>query len=76
MDKQKWTALPCRCGGEARVFGPSSFAPASHWGIYCSEDSCERMAVADSFEAAVKQWNRDHSQVVCLFDEEYAELIG
>lgn len=52
-------AVPCRCGGQAKIFGPSSHAPASHWGIYCSNDSCEKMAVADSLEKAIELWNEE-----------------
>lgn len=54
-------AVPCRCGGQARIFGPSGYAPASHWGIYCSKDSCEKMAVADSLEEAIEVWNEEHA---------------
>ena len=34
-------AVPCRCGGQAKIFGPSGYAPTSHWGIYCSKDNCD-----------------------------------
>lgn len=58
-------AVPCRCGGQARIFGPSEYAPASHWGIYCSKDSCEKMAVADTLEEAVESWNEDQALEDC-----------
>ncbi|WP_029909589.1 hypothetical protein [Pelobacter seleniigenes] len=54
-------AVPCRCGGQAKIFGPSSFAPSSHWGIYCSKDNCEKMAVADSMEDAIDRWNEEQA---------------
>ncbi|MEJ2469784.1 MAG: hypothetical protein P8Y96_01555 [Desulfuromonadales bacterium] len=54
-------AAPCRCGGQARIFGPSAYAPTSHWGVYCARHSCEKMAVADSLEAAVEHWNEDQA---------------
>lgn len=50
-------AAPCRCGGEVKVFGPCTFAPHSHWGLYCSNDSCQHMATADSLEEAIANWN-------------------
>ncbi|MFO7577116.1 MAG: hypothetical protein R6W66_05260 [Pelovirga sp.] len=56
---QHHTAVPCRCGGQAKIFGPSRFAPSSHWGIYCSKDNCEKMAVADTMEEAVDCWNEE-----------------
>jgi len=49
--------VPCRCGGQAKIFGPSSYAPSSHWGIYCSKDDCEKMVSGDSLEAAIEDWN-------------------
>jgi len=52
-------AVPCRCGGQAKIFGPSSFAPASHWGIYCSSNDCEKMAIADNMELAIEHWNEE-----------------
>ncbi len=54
-------AVPCRCGGQAKTFGPTSYAPSSHWGVYCSEDNCEKMAVADSLEEAVEKWNEEQA---------------
>ncbi len=56
-----YVAVPCRCGGQAKVFGPSSFAPASHWGIYCAKDNCEKMTVADCLDAAIEKWNEEQS---------------
>lgn len=58
-------AVPCRCGGQAKIFGPSGYAPSSHWGIYCSKDSCEKMAVADSMEEAVELWNEEQALEEC-----------
>jgi hypothetical protein len=52
-------AIPCRCGGQAKIFGPSGYAPTSHWGVYCSKDSCEKMAVADCMEQAIEAWNEE-----------------
>ncbi len=52
-------AVPCRCGGQAKVFGPSEFAPSSHWGIYCSKNDCDKMAAADSLDLAIEMWNED-----------------
>lgn len=52
-------AVPCRCGGQAKVFGPCTYAPTSHWGIYCSRDKCDRMAVADSLDEAIINWNEE-----------------
>ncbi len=62
---QHYVAVPCRCGGQAKIFGPSSFAPASHWGIYCSKDSCEKMAVADSLDEAIERWNEEQALEAC-----------
>ncbi len=50
-------AAPCRCGGQAKIFGPSEFAPHSHWGVYCSKDRCDNMAVAATLEEAIEDWN-------------------
>lgn len=58
-------AVPCRCGGQARIFGPSGYAPTSHWGIYCSEHHCEKMAVADSMEEAIESWNELQALEAC-----------
>ncbi len=58
-------AVPCRCGGQAKIFGPSDYAPSSHWGIYCSKDSCEKMAVADSMAEAVELWNEEQALEDC-----------
>lgn len=52
-------AVPCRCGGQAKIFGPSEYAPTSHWGIYCSKNDCEKMASADSLEEVVEMWNEE-----------------
>ncbi|PLY03452.1 MAG: hypothetical protein C0622_04360 [Desulfuromonas sp.] len=54
-------AAPCRCGGQARVFGPGAHSPASHWGIYCSKNECEKMSVADSLEEAIELWNEEQA---------------
>ncbi len=51
-------AAPCRCGGQVKIFGPSEFAPHSHWGLYCSRHNCEHMAVGDSLDAAILEWNQ------------------
>lgn len=51
-------AVPCRCGGRVKVFGPCEFAPHSHWGVYCAEDKCDHMVTADTLEEAVHQWNQ------------------
>ena len=53
----KNSPLNCRCGGSSKVFGPSEFAPTSHWGVYCSNNSCDKMASSTSLEGAVDQWN-------------------
>lgn len=58
-------AVPCRCGGMAKIFGPSSFAPDSHWGIYCSKDNCEKMTVADSLEEVIENWNEEQMLEHC-----------
>ena len=52
-------AVPCRCGGQAKIFGPSEFAPSSHWGIYCSKNDCDKMVAADSLEESVEMWNEE-----------------
>lgn len=52
-------AAPCRCGGQAKIFGPSEYAPQSNWGVYCSQDRCEHMAVGNSLEEAIEEWNID-----------------
>lgn len=49
--------LNCRCGGKSKVFGPSEFAPTSNWGIYCSNNACDKMASSGTLESAVEQWN-------------------
>lgn len=60
-------AIPCRCGGQAKIFGPSSFAPTSHWGVYCSRDNCEKMAIADNMELAIEHWNEEQMlETYCL----------
>lgn len=51
------TPLQCRCGGNVKVFGPSEFAPQSHWGVYCSNNSCDKMASSTSLDSAIDQWN-------------------
>ncbi len=61
MDKQLHPAVPCRCGGQAKRFGPSGFAPSSRYGIYCSKDCCEKMAVAASLAEAVELWNEEQA---------------
>ncbi len=48
---------PCRCGGEAKFFGPCEFAPRSNWGVYCAKDACQQMATADNIEEAIERWN-------------------
>jgi hypothetical protein len=58
-------AVPCRCGGQARIFGPTGYAPSSHWGIYCAKNDCDKMASADSLDEAVAMWNE--AQVVDLY---------
>lgn len=64
MDAQNMhTTAPCRCGGQAKVFGPSPVTPHSHWGIYCSNDSCDQMVVADNLEEAMQLWNHLHELV-------------
>lgn len=50
-------AGPCRCGGQVKIFGPSDFAPHSHWGLYCSHDNCEHMVTGQTLEAAILEWN-------------------
>ncbi len=50
-------AASCRCGGQVKVFGPCEFAPRSHWGVYCANDSCDLMVAADSLEEAIERWN-------------------
>lgn len=50
-------AAPCRCGGQVKIFGPSVFAPNSHWGLYCSRDNCEHMVTGESLDAAILEWN-------------------
>lgn len=58
-------AVPCRCGGQAKIFGPSQFAPTSHWGIYCSRNSCEKMASGTSLEEVIELWNEE--QVIAIY---------
>jgi hypothetical protein len=60
MDMNQQAAVPCSCGGQARVFGPSSFAPSSYWGVYCSKNCCEEMTAADSLDEAIELWNEEH----------------
>ncbi len=52
-------AAPCRCGGQVKIFGPCKYAPRSHWMIYCTNDSCERIASADSLDDVIDQWNHN-----------------
>ena len=60
-------AIPCRCGGQAKIFGPSSFAPTSHWGVYCSRDDCEKLVIADNMELAIEHWNEEQMlETYCL----------
>jgi len=54
---RKNNPLGCRCGGRSKVFGPSEFAPTSNWGVYCSNNFCDKMASGASLEGAVDQWN-------------------
>lgn len=54
-------AVPCHCGGQAKIFGPSRHAANSHWGVYCSKDSCEMMITADSLEEAIERWNEEQA---------------
>lgn len=54
---RKTNPLQCRCGGSAKSFGPCEFAPKSHWGVYCSNDSCDKMATGSSLDGAIDQWN-------------------
>ena len=49
--------LQCRCGGSVKLFGPCEFAPTSHWGVYCSNNSCDRIATGNSLDGAIDQWN-------------------
>ena len=57
-------AVSCRCGGTAKVFGPSEFAPRSHWGVYCSNNNCEKMGAGDSLEEAIDHWNEEQIFVI------------
>jgi len=50
-------AAPCRCGGQVKIFGPCEFAPRSHWGVYCANNSCEQMVAAESLDEAIDHWN-------------------
>lgn len=52
-------AIPCRCGGQARIFGPSQFAPSSQWGVYCSKNDCEKMATGTTIEDVIAGWNEE-----------------
>lgn len=63
---QHFIAVSCRCGGQAKIFGPSGYAPTSHWGVYCSKDSCEKMTVADSMNDAIELWNEDQALEDCF----------
>ena len=58
-------ALPCRCGGDAKIFGPSEYAPGSNWGIYCSKDACEKMATGKSVNQVIEIWNEE--QVISIY---------
>ena len=58
-------AVPCRCGGQAKIFGPSGYAPTSHWGIYCSKDNCDKMAISDSLEESIERWNEEQALEAC-----------
>jgi hypothetical protein len=51
--------VPCRCGGQAKIFGPSGYAPSSHWGVYCSQNGCDKMAIGNSMEDAIELWNEE-----------------
>jgi hypothetical protein len=59
-------AVPCRCGGQAKIFGPTGYAPTSHWGIYCSKDKCEKMAISYSLEESIERWNEEQALEACL----------
>lgn len=50
-------AGPCRCGGQVKIFGPSEFAPHSHWGLYCSRNNCDHIAIGATLDAAILEWN-------------------
>jgi len=52
-------AVPCRCGGTVKVFGPCEYAPRSHWGVYCSNNNCDKMVAGDSMEEAIERWNEE-----------------
>ena len=56
-------AVSCRCGGTAKVFGPCEFAPRSHWGVYCSNNNCEKMGAGDSLEEAIEHWNEEQIMI-------------
>ncbi|MBE0502292.1 MAG: hypothetical protein IBX47_12725 [Desulfuromonadales bacterium] len=58
-------AVPCRCGGQAKVFGPSGYAPGSQWGVYCSKDDCEKMATGDCMEKTIEIWNEE--QMIAIY---------
>lgn len=57
-------AIPCRCGGQAKVFGPSEYAPASQWGVYCSKNDCEKMATGTSAEQVIATWNEEQMYAI------------
>jgi hypothetical protein len=61
MDIKQHAAVPCSCGGQAKIFGPSSLAPSSYWGVYCSKDCCEKMIVADFLSVAIDLWNEEQA---------------
>ena len=52
-------AIPCRCGGQAKIFGPIGYAPSSQWGVYCSNDHCEKMATGKNLELSIETWNEE-----------------
>lgn len=67
MHMNKHAAGPCSCGGQAKTFGPSSLAPSSNWGVYCSKDCCEQMSVAASLSEAIELWKEEQALEVPAF---------
>ena len=57
--QQTIQAVPCRCGGSAKLFGPCEFAPRSHWGVYCSNNDCDKMGSGTQLEEAIENWNEE-----------------
>lgn len=58
-------AMPCRCGGQAKIFGPSEYAPGSQWGVYCSKDDCAKMATGENIDQVIDDWNEE--QMFCIY---------